>query len=246
MSNPVLKDHLFIQSATKTQSMTLQGTVVKTFALLLLAATSASWVWYNILKYTNAKVMFTYLFLGLIGGIIIGFLTVLLRTWSALLAPLYALFEGAFLGSISFYFELRYPGIVLQALPLTFSLLFCMLFLYTIGLIKASRRLQTIIAISLGAFTMTVLIDWGLSMFSNFHLGILHGSTIWSIGFSLLLVIIGALSLVMDFHFIEKRVKEGSPRYMEWYSAFGLMVTLVWIYLRVLDLISKLQDRKRR
>ena len=246
MANPVLQNGAFVKSKSTANQMTIQGTVIKTFFLLFLAIGAASWSWYKMLLVRDVSLVIRYLQAAGLGGFIIAIFTVFVPKASPITGPLYALVEGIFLGIFSMIANLIYPGIALQALSITFSLLFCMLFLYTTGLLKASRKLQTFISVSLGAMLITMLVEKLLAYFFNIQLGILQGTSLLSIGVSVFLVIVGALSLIMDFYFIEERSKRGVPRYMEWYSAFGLMVSLVWLYLRVLDLLLKLKSRKRR
>ena len=205
--NPVLKDSTFLDLSSgvaypgKAGTMTLNGTVNKTGLLLLMTVLTAAYAWSQTMTPTGevAPGAMIYLWGGLIGGFILALVTMFKKEWSPITAPLYALVEGFFLGSISAIYNAQFQGIVLQAVMLTFGIMFALLFAYRSGLI--------------------------------------------GIGFSLFVVVIASLNLVLDFDFIESGVEAGAPKYMEWFGAFGLMVTLVWLYLELLRLLSKLQSR---
>ena len=154
-------------------------------------------------------------------------------------APIYAALEGLFLGGVSAFAESMYPGIAFQAVILTFGTMFVMLFAYRTGLIKVTEKLKSGIIAATGAIFVIYMINFVMSMFGS-SMPMMHDSGLMGIGFSLLVIGIAAMNLLLDFDFIEKNAAQGAPKYMEWFSAFGLMVTLVWLYLEILRLLMKL------
>jgi len=217
--------------------MTIQGTVDKTgisLALLIFAGYFA--------YVPNGLI---YMITGFIGGLIVAIVTIYKKTWAPITVPLYAMFEGLLLGSISYMYGQMYEGIVLNAIILTVSILISLLFVYKSGLIKVTENFKLGVAAATGGIVLVYL----FSIFGSFFginisfLDSTNGS-LMSIGISLFIVIIASLNLVMDFDFIEEGADRGAPKYMEWYGAFGLLVTLVWLYLEILRLLSKLNSRK--
>ncbi len=168
--------------------------------------------------------------------------TSLKPTWAPITAPLYALIEGFFLGSISAVYEARFNGIVFQAVLLTFGTLFALLFAYRSGMIKATENFKLGVVAATGGIALVYLATIVLGLF-GVRIPFIHDSGLIGIGFSLFVVVVAALNLVLDFDFIESGVEHGAPKHMEWYGAFGLMVTLVWLYIEFLRLLSKLQSR---
>jgi uncharacterized YccA/Bax inhibitor family protein len=183
-----------------------------------------------------------WVFGGLIGGFIVALVTVFKKQWALLTAPMYALLEGLALGGISAIFEARFPGIVIQAVGLTFGTLFCLLMAYKSGMIKVTENFKLGVVSATGAIALFYVVSFLLSMF-GISIPFIHGSGIIGIGFSLFVVAIAALNLVLDFDFIENGAARGVPQYMEWYAAFGLIVTLIWLYIEILRLLSKLRSR---
>jgi len=237
----------------RSQSMTLNGTINKTGILLLCAFATAAYTWYQFLQAAdqtgNASeamgAITPYLFGGMIGGLVFALITIFKKEWAPVTAPAYALFEGLVLGGLSAVFELRYPGIAVQAVGLTFGTLFAMLFLYRTGVIKVTEKFRLGVFAATGGIALFYLAQMVLGMFHiNFNgPNSVNGSGVIGIGFSLIVVGVAALNLVLDFDFIEKGVQYGAPKYMEWYGAFGIMVTLVWLYLEMLRLLSKMRSR---
>jgi uncharacterized YccA/Bax inhibitor family protein len=223
--------------------MTLSGTVNKTGILLLCVVATAAWTWNSFLGTRDPGFASLAMLLGALGGFAIGLITCFKKEWSPVTAPIYALLEGLALGGLSAIFELRYPGIAFQAVTLTFGTLLALLLLYKSGLIKVTAKFR------LGVFAATGAV--AIFYFLQFILGIFHiplftsvyGSGVIGIGFSLVVVAIAALNLILDFDFVERGVASGAPKYMEWYAAFGIIVTLVWLYLEILRLLSKLRSR---
>jgi uncharacterized YccA/Bax inhibitor family protein len=165
------------------------------------------------------------------------------KTWAPVTTPLYAAFEGVALGGISVIFESQYPGIVSQAVFLTFGTLAALLFAYRSGLVKATENFKLGIVAATGGIALVYLLSFILGFF-GMSVPLIHSSGTWGILFSMFVVVIAALNLVLDFDFIETGVERGSPKYMEWYAAFGLLVTLVWLYLEILRLLAKLNSRR--
>ena len=252
--NPALKESTFLDLGSGTVvsrdagAMTLNGTVNKTGILLLLSVLTAAFAWtQSVVTGPDGTAMVApgvtiYALGGAIGGFILAMVTVFKKTWSPVTAPLYALVEGFFLGAISAVFELKYPGIVFQAVVLTFGTLGALLAAYRSGLIRATENFKLGVVAAPGGIALVYLVSMGLRLFGK-DIPLIHESGLVGIGFSLFVVVIAALNLVLDFDFIESGVEAGAPKYMEWYGAFGLMVTLVWLYIEFLRLLAKLQSR---
>lgn len=220
--------------------MTLDGTIHRTFFLLCLVVASASVTWGAL--YTNPGVVYPLMMVGLIGGLITCLITCFKREWAAITGSAYALFEGLAIGGISAMAEAAYPGIVLQAVGMTFGTLFALLFAYKSGFIKATENFKLGLFAAMGGILLVSLVSLGLMMF-GIRVPMIYDNGLMGIGFSLFVVVIAALNLVLDFDFIETGVENGAPKYMEWYSAFGLMVTLIWLYLEILRLLMKMRSR---
>jgi len=250
--NPALSDNTFLDIGNGTlirqdaSTMTLEGTTNKTALLLLLALLGASFSWS---QFANAATTGTpgaimpYVWGGAIGGFVVALVTIFKKTWAPFTAPLYAVLEGLFLGAASALFELRYPGIVMQAVGLTFGTLAALLLAYRSGLVKATENFKLGVVAATGGIALLYLAQLGMTLFGFSGMSFINGSSPLGIGFSLVVVVVAALNLVLDFDFIEQGVQQGAPKYMEWYAAFGLLVTLVWLYLELLRLLSKLQSR---
>ena len=222
--------------------MTLNGTVNKTGILLICAIATAAWTWHLFLPTRDMTAVAPLMMLGVFGGLICALVTTFKKQWSAVTAPIYALLEGLALGGFSAMLELRYPGIAIQAVSLTFGTLFVLLFLYRTGVIKVTQKFRLGIVAATGGIMVFYLLEMVLGFF-GFQFTTINGSGPIGIGFSLIIVGIAALNLVLDFDFIEQGVQFGAPKYMEWYGAFGIMVTLVWLYLEILRLLSKMRSR---
>lgn len=243
-ANPALRDDLFtgLNARNRSDIMTFQGVVNKTAILFVLMLIAAGWTWS---LYTTAKspgLVGPLMIGGAIVGFILAIVTAVKPTWSAILSPIYAICEGLFIGGISATFEAAYPGIVLQAASLTFGTLAVLLAVYKTGMIKVSDKFRLGIVAATGGIALVYFVTIILSFF-GITVPFVQGSGIFSIGFSVVVVIIAALNLVLDFDFIEQGVNRGLPHYMEWYSAFALMVTLIWLYIEMLRLLSKLRER---
>jgi uncharacterized YccA/Bax inhibitor family protein len=249
-SNPALGDKTFQDLArggqfggmTDTGAMTLSGTVNKTGILLLCCLGTAAWTWRMFLEAGDASAVGPLMILGLIGGFIVAMVTIFKQSWAPVTAPIYALLEGLVLGGISAITNARYPGIGIQAVGLTFGTLFVLLLAYSSGLIKVTDKMRLGIVAATGGIAVFYLLEMVLGFF-GIHFTTINGAGPVGIVFSLFVVAIAALNLVLDFDFIERGVSVGAPKYMEWYSAFGIMVTLVWLYLEILRLLSKMRSR---
>ncbi len=241
-SNPVLSEKAFRDVAATGEAMTLQGTVNKTGFLLLCAVVTAAWTWGMAHSETPEAAM-PWMFGGMIGGFIVALVTTFKAQWSPITAPIYALLEGLALGGISAFFERSYPGIAVQAVGLTFGTLFVMLLAYKTGMIRATQGFKMGVIAATGGIALLYIVEMVLGGFFHIQVPAINGSGMIGIGFSIFVVIIAALNLVLDFDMIESAVRAGAPKYMEWYGAFGMMVTLVWLYLEMLRLLSKMRRR---
>ncbi len=242
-SNPALNEKIFQGAGVVGgEAMTLQGTVNKTGVLLLCAIGTAVWTWNLFLHSPSQQTVMPLVLVGGIGGFIFALVTIFKKTWAGVTAPVYALLEGLVLGSISAILEIKYPGIAIQAVSLTFGTLVVLLLAYSSGLIPVTEKFRLGIVAATGGIALFYVIQIVLGFF-GVHFTAINGSGAIGIGFSVFVVIIAALNLVLDFDFIETGVRMGAPKYMEWYSAFGLMVTLIWLYFEILRLLSKLRSR---
>lgn len=248
-SNPVLSKSAFnvqTYTASYTETMTLNGTLNKSVAMLLLVVVGALYTWKMFFGAATIEagsaLVSRWIFIGGIGGFVFSLITIFKKSWAYITAPIYAILEGLFLGAISAFFEASYPGLVMQAIVLTFGTLFIMLIGYRSGIIKVTQKFRAGIIAATGAVALVYFISFIFSMFGAGGL-IINSNGILGIGISLIIVAIAALNLVLDFDFIAKGSKAGLPKYMEWYAAFGLMLTLVWLYIEILRLLSKFASR---
>jgi uncharacterized YccA/Bax inhibitor family protein len=216
--------------------------VNKTGILLVCTIATAAWTWSRFLQSRDMTDVTPLMLVGFIGGFIFAMVTTFKKEWSPVTAPIYALLEGLALGGLSAVIDLRYPGIAIQAVGLTFGTLFVLLLAYRSGLIKVTQKFRLGIIAATGGIMVFYLLQMLLGFFGIQFVSI-NGSGIVGIGFSLFVVAIAALNLVLDFDFIERGVQYGAPKYMEWYGAFGIIVTLVWLYLEILRLLSKMRSR---
>ena len=245
-SNPALSSDAFrTGEAVLGESMTVSGTVNKTGILLLCCVATAAWTWnrfFNAPPEEAMQAMGPALAIGGIGGFIVAIVTIFKKEWAGITAPIYALLEGLVLGGISAMLEMRYHGIAIQAVSLTFGTLVIMLLAYRSGLIKVTERLRLGIVAATGGIAVFYLLQFILGFF-GVHFTAINGSSPIGIGFSLIVVAVAALNLVLDFDLIENGARLGAPKYMEWYGAFALMITLIWLYFEILRLLSKFRSR---
>ncbi|WP_179030967.1 Bax inhibitor-1/YccA family protein [Paenibacillus kribbensis] len=239
LSNPVLRDDIFLREDEREvseQRMTIGGTVNKTLLLIVLLIVSGSITWYmNDQGIIEVLSMMTAGLFGMAGMALAIFF---FPKTAPLLSPIYAIFSGFALGGISAYMEYEYPGIVANAILLTVGILLLMLFMYTQRIIKVTRGFISFVVLCTLAIALVTLVDFILNFF-GMNVPYIHETGWLGIGISLFVVIIAALNLLVDFNFIEEQTEQGAPKYMEWYGAFGLLVTLVWLYVRILELLSK-------
>lgn len=243
-ANPALNKNTFTKLKDFSSSdniMTIQGTVNKTGILLVLALLSASWVWRQLFTYETPQ-MSLYIMVGVIGGLIAAMVAIFKPTTAPVAAPIYALLEGLFLGGISSVMEARFPGIVIQAVGLTFGILVALLFAYKSGLIKATENFKLGVAAATGGIFLMYMANLILGFF-GVSVPFIHDNGLFGICVSGFIVVIAAFNLVLDFDFIEQGAEQRVPKFMEWRAALGLMITLVWLYLEILHLLSKLRSR---
>jgi len=238
--NPFLGDKTFDLVERGEARMTLMGTVNKTAILLALTLISALWVWNKYYELQDPASIMPLMWIGIIGGLVLALITTFAKKAAPFTAPAYALLEGLALGGISAFYETRYPGIVIQGVGLTFGTLACLLLAYRTGLVKATENFKLGVVAATGAIALLYVVNLVMGMFGH-SMGFIHEGGTVGILFSLVVVTVAALNLVLDFDFIEQGVAAGSPKYMEWFGAFGLLVTLVWLYLEMLRLLSKLR-----
>jgi uncharacterized YccA/Bax inhibitor family protein len=254
-ANPVLQPKYFESARTLVYgsaegSMSVQGTVNKAIILGVMLVIAASYVWTQSVipasfgegMVFNPQAAAPWVMLGGIGGFIIALVTTFKPIWSPYTAPIYAVLEGLFLGGISAQFEYRFPGVVVPAVMLTMGTLTAMLIAYKAQLIRVTDKFRTGMIAATGGIALVYFASIILGFF-GVQIPLIHGSGMVGIGFSLVVVAVAALNLVLDFDFIEQGSRRNAPKYMEWFGAFGLMVTMVWLYLEFLRLLSKLNSR---
>jgi uncharacterized YccA/Bax inhibitor family protein len=243
-ANPALKERTFsdVRAAAGEPAMSLQGTATKSLLLVLVTVFSASFTW-NAVATGNVAILMPAVLVGGIGGFIVALVTVFKPKLSPYTGPIYAALEGLLLGGVSAMYNARFQGLPAQAVALTFGVFIALLIVYRTGLIKATENFRLGVVAATGGIMVMYLISFVLSFF-GVRMAFLHDSSPLSIGISLVIVVVAALNLVLDFDFIERGVEHRAPKYMEWYAAFGLLVTLVWLYLEMLRLLAKLQGRR--
>lgn len=235
--NPTLSTKTFQQAGRAVSgdgAMTVSGTINKTAALFLILLLGASVSWYQPLP--------LFIWGGAIGGFVIAMVTIFKKQWAPVTAPVYAGLEGLFLGGISLQYASMYNGIVFNAVLLTIGVFAAMLMIYRSGLIEVTQQFRMGVVAATGGIFLVYLASIVLSFF-GINISLIHGDGLMSIGFSLIIVGVAALNLVLDFDMIEKGAESNAPKYFEWYASFGLMITLVWLYIEILRLLSKLQRR---
>lgn len=241
-TNPVLKEKAFAGAIPTGETMTIQGTVNKTGLLLLFVVVTAAWTW-GVAHSETPEAAYPWMMGGLIGGFVVALVTIFKKEWSPITAPIYALLEGLVLGGISAIFEKSYPGIAVQAISLTLGVMFVMLLAYKFRIVQATRGFKLGVIAATGGIAVVYMINMVMGLFGHSSMSFLNAATPLGIGISLFVVIIASLNLIIDFDMIETGARMGAPKYMEWYGAFGLMVTLIWLYMEMLRLLSKLRRR---
>jgi len=240
-SNPALGDKTFnLRAAEGEESMTIRGTVNKSAILIGIIVFAGALSWTQFMSGNSIAMIL--LWGGVIGGLILAIITIFKKEWAPVTAPIYAAFEGLALGGISAMAEMMFSGIVLQAILLTVGTFVALLAAYRSGLIKATENFKLGVVAATGAIGLIYMISFGMRMF-GMEMPYLHDNGLIGIGISLVIVVVAALNLVLDFDFIEHGAESKAPKFMEWYAAFGLIVTLVWLYLEILRLLMKLNSR---
>jgi uncharacterized YccA/Bax inhibitor family protein len=236
--NPVLSSNAFSTTSVSSEVMTIRGTVDKTFLSLMLLMVTGYY------SFMYGQITMGFVIIPAIIALIVGFITIRNKHWSPITVPIYAALQGVALGGLSYFFNSLYDGIVLSAICITVSILLAMLMIYRSGLIKPTENFKLGIAAATGGIAIVYMINFIMSFFGS-QMGIMsiQNASFMSIGFSLFVIVIAALSLVVDFDFIEEGAEKGAPKYMEWFGAFGLLVTLIWLYIEILRLLAKLRSR---
>jgi uncharacterized YccA/Bax inhibitor family protein len=237
-SNPALRAEAFTSEITLSRSgaMTVSGSVQKTFILLALAIGSAAFSW------NSGPLAGPLMIGGVLGGLVLCLIICFKKNWAPMLAPAYAICEGLFLGALSHIYQRAYDGIVMQAVMLTFGTAFALLTAYQTGLVRATQSFKTGVIAATGGIALVYLVTMVLSFF-GIQVPFIHQGGWMGIAFSAFVVVIAALNLVLDFDLIEQGAAVAAPKYLEWYAAFGLLVTLVWLYIEILRLLMKLRSR---
>ena len=235
--NPVLNKNSFNSTSLSSETMTIEGTVNKTVMCLILLVGSG--------YYTFTSISSIMLILFGVGGLITAIITIYKKEWAPITVPIYAVLEGGLLGGISYIYSSTYDGIVTNAIFITIGILLSLLMAYKSGLIKPTENFKLGVAAATGGIMIVYFVNMIMSFFGS-SMGVMDptNASIMSIGFSLLIIVIASLNLVLDFDFIEEAAEKKAPKYMEWYGAFGLLVTLIWLYLEILRLLSKLNSRR--
>lgn len=242
--NPTLSEKIFSKSLNQAenQTMTVKGTMGKFGFLLLMVMAGAIFTWQS-----EPERMTMFMWIGLIGGLISSLIIIFKPTLAGYIAPAYGILEGFFLGAISAIlneaFAKRYPGLIMQAVGLTFGVAIAMFLLYNFRVIKATQRLKSIIFTATAGIAIFYLIAMVLRLF-HVNLPFMYDASALGIGISLFVIAIAALNLILDFDRIEQGASMGAPKYMEWYGAFGLLVTIVWLYIEILKLLSRFANSR--
>jgi len=247
-SNPVLsekrfRDTVLDEVVSHENAMTVKGTLQKFGFLFLMVMGTAFYSWKEFAQGGNVQPL---IWTGAIGGLVVAIVIMFKKEWSPYLAPAYALLEGLFVGAISAYYDFAFaayaPNIIMNAVGLTFGTCIAMYLLYTFKIIKATAKFKSIVVTATAGIFIFYMINLALGLF-GISIPFLHESSALGIGFSVFVVALTALNLILNFNIIENGVQLGAPKYMEWYSAFGLLVVIVWLYLEILRLLSLLSGR---
>jgi len=247
--NPALSEKIFSTTEYDQQQgiMTARGAMNKFGFLFLMVVAGAAFTW-HLYYQGKTQTMMPLMMTGVFGGLITALIITFKRSWAPLLAPLYGLLEGLFLGAISAImneaFSARYPGLVIQSVGLTLGVAVAMFLLYNTGIIKVTQRFRSVLFTATIGIAIFYLVTWIVRMFGvQMDFMMMGNGSMLGIGISLFVVVIAALNLIIDFDMIEQGAAMGAPKYMEWYCAFGLMVTIVWLYVEILRLLSRFGNR---
>lgn len=238
VSNPALKNSTFPQTKTIGNVMTLKGTIMKIGLLFLLLSGTAIFTWH---RYYEAEPIQFLIMTGIAGSLLVAIITIIFPKISPMTAPVYALLEGLAIGGVSAVLEDSYPGIVIQAVTITFAIFASLLFLYATGAIKVTRKFRKIIISATVGIFIVYIIHFLLRYFFQIEIPYLHSNGPIGIAISIFIAAIAASNLILDFDFISRKINQKNPKYLEWYAAFGLMITLVWLYFEILRLLQKIR-----
>jgi uncharacterized YccA/Bax inhibitor family protein len=246
-SNPALNPDALanVHWSAGQETMTVNGAVNKSILAVSITTAFAALTWHQYAITHDPASVAPFMVVGGIAGFIIAIVTIFKNNFAPITTPLYAAAEGAVLGSVSALFDAQYPGIALQAVGLTLATLFSLLFAYKAGLIKATENFRMGVIAATGGIALIYLVSWILSFF-HITMPFLYGASWLSVGFSAFVVIIAALNLVLDFDMIDSCARQGLPKYMEWYSAMALLITLVWLYMEILRMLFIVAQMNRR
>lgn len=243
-SNPVMQEKTFqgtvLEGMSVGEEMTLKGTMNKFGVLIALTIASTMFAWTQIYKGSDPR---TLIITGGIAALVVAVILIFKMKWAPFLAPAYAIFKGLVVGAISALYNIQYNGLPVQAIALTLLVTLVMFLIYRYRIIKVTNKFRTVIVVATGAIALFYLIQFltysigGTAIASSFT----NSATPLSIGFSILVTALAAFNLLLNFDTIEKGIEVKAPKYMEWYGAFGLLVTIIWLYLEILRLLSKLQ-----
>lgn len=240
MANPAFNDKVFQNEGSTTDAMTVQGSVNKTFVLLLLLLGTAALSWWVAATQGQGAAMVC-LWGGMLGGLGVAIATIVKPQWSPVTAPIYSLLEGLVLGTISLLFAAKYQGIVMQAIIGTVAVFLVMLMIYRAGIIKVTQKFMIGVVSATGGLALFYLVTIGLNLF-GVKTSFMTDSSPLGYGISAVAIILAALNLVLDFDFIQRGADQKAPKYLEWYAGFGLIVTLVWLYLEMLRLLARMRQ----
>ncbi len=248
-ANPALSEKIFSTTEYDQQQgiMTARGAMNKFGFLFLMVVAGAAFTW-HLYYQGKTQTMMPLMMAGVFGGLITALIITFKRSWAPFLAPLYGLLEGLFLGAISAImneaFSAKYPGLVIQSVGLTLGVAVAMFLLYNTGIIKVTQRFRSVLFTATIGIAIFYLVTWIVRMFGvQMDFMMMGNGSMLGIGISLFVVVIAALNLIIDFDMIEQGAAMGAPKYMEWYCAFGLMVTIVWLYVEILRLLSRFGNR---
>ena len=248
--NPALSEKKFTSTVLDNivsyeNAMTVKGTLNKFGFLFLMVLGTSFYSWKEFAEGGNVTPL---ILTGAIGGLIVAIVISFKKEWAPYLAPLYALLEGLFIGAISSMynnsFAAKAPNLIINAVGLTFGVAIAMYLLYSFKIIKATEKFKSVIITATVGIAIFYVLVMVLRMVGYDNMPFLHEGSTFGIIFSLFVVTIAALNLILDFDMIERGAEMGAPKYMEWYGAFGLMVTIVWLYLEILRLLAKISSRK--
>ncbi|MFO7723887.1 MAG: Bax inhibitor-1/YccA family protein [Bacteroidales bacterium] len=244
--NPALNENIFViagKAAKDNRVMTLQGTVNKTALLMMIVVFTSFYTWNLFMTTLDVARINPYVFTGIIGSLVLSVVIIIRKKWAPFLSPLHAIMQGLFLGALSAMYEYLIPGIVMQALLLTFGILSALLIVYKLRILKPTENLKLFVVAGTAGLALYYVANLALS-FAGIRLPFIHENSVWGILFNVFAIVMASLNLVVDFDFIEHGVDSRAPKYMEWYGAFGLMITIIWLYIEILSLLAKTKQKE--